>query len=140
MLPNALSPDDFYPTRDPILVRAEHGADPDTPVVGTFAPLLQEKGHADLFAAMSAVLREVPNAQFWIVGQGKMWRELHETADQIGAMKSIRFLGFRHDVADLMNAVDVVALPSSAEPTALPYIEAALMRKPTVACCSRCWS
>ncbi len=134
VLHNAMSPDDFYATRDPVIVRAEHGADADTPVVGTFAHLSRKKGHFELFATMPAVLRELPKAQFWIVGQGKLWRELHEIARQTGVMDNVRFLGFRRDVADLMNAINVMALPSHREPCALAYIEAALSRKPCVAC------
>ena len=37
-------------------------------------------------------------------------------------------------MADLMNAIDVMALPSHREPCALVYIEAALMKKPILAC------
>ena len=134
VLHNAMSPDDFYATRDPLIVRAEHGAEADTPVVGTFAHLSKKKGHFDLFAAMPAVLRELPKTQFWIVGQGKLWRELHEIAEKTGVMNNVRFLGFRRDVADLMNAIDVMALPSRREPCALVYVEAALSRKPCIAC------
>lgn len=134
VLYNAMSPDDFYATRDPLIVRTEHGADADTPVVGTFAHLSKKKGYLDLFAAMPVVLRELPRAQFWIVGQGQLWRQLHELAGQLGVMDSVRFLGFRRDVADLMNAIDVMALPSRREPCALVYVEAALSRKPCIAC------
>ncbi len=136
VLHNAMSPDDFYATRDPIIVRAEHGADADTPIVGTFAHLSRKKGHFDLFAAMPAILRELPKTQFWIVGQGKQWRALHEIAVQTGVMDNVRFLGFRRDVADLMNAINVMALPSRREPCALVYVEAALSRKPCIACLS----
>ncbi len=131
---NALSPDDFYATRDPLIVRTEHGADATTPVVGTFAHLSPKKGHRELFAAMPAVLRELPQTQFWIVGQGRLWRELHEIAEKSGVMNNVRFLGFRRDVANLMNAIDVMALPSRREPCALVYVEAALSRKPCIAC------
>jgi glycosyltransferase involved in cell wall biosynthesis len=134
VLHNAMSPDDFYATRDPLIVRAEHGAEADTPVVGTFAHLSKKKGHFDLFAAMPTVLRELPKTQFWIIGQGKLWHELHEIAEQTGVMNNVRFLGFRRDVADLMNAIDVMALPSRREPCALVYVEAALSRKPCIAC------
>ena len=134
VLHNAMSPDDFYATRDPLIVRAELGAEADTPVIGTFAHLSRKKGHYDLFGAMPAVLRELPKAQFWIVGQGKLWRELHAIAERNGVMKNVRFLGFRRDVADLMNAIDVMALPSRREPCALVYVEAALSRKPCIAC------
>jgi glycosyltransferase involved in cell wall biosynthesis len=134
VLHNAISPDDFYATRDPLIVRAEHGAEADTPIVGTFAHLSKKKGYFDLFAAMPAVLREIPKAQFWIIGQGKLWRELHEIAERAGVMDNVRFLGFRRDVANLMNAIDVMALPSYREPCALAYVEAGLSRKPSIAC------
>src|SRR4051794_17563071 len=134
VLHNAMSPDDFYATRDPLIVRAEHGAEADTPVVGTFAHLSSKKGHFDLFAAMPAVLREMPKTQFWIVGQGQLWRELHDIAEKTGVMSNVRFLGFRRDIANLMNAIDVMALPSRREPCALVYVEAALSQKPCIAC------
>jgi glycosyltransferase involved in cell wall biosynthesis len=134
VLHNAISPDDFYATRDPLIIRTEHGAEADTPIVGTFAHLSKKKGYLDLFAAMPAVLREVPKVQFWIVGEGEMWRELHEIAERTGVMNSVRFLGFRRDVADLMSAIDVMALPSCREACALAYVEAALSRKPSIGC------
>jgi glycosyltransferase involved in cell wall biosynthesis len=134
VLHNAMSPNDFYATRDPHIVRAEQGADTDTPVVGTFAHLSRKKGYYDLFAAMPTVLRQLPKAQFWIVGEGTLWHELRELAEKTGVLNNVRFLGFRRDVADLMNAIDVMALPSRREPCALVYVEAALSRKPCIAC------
>jgi glycosyltransferase involved in cell wall biosynthesis len=134
VLHNAISPDDFFATRDPLVIRAELGADADTPVVGTFAHLSEKKGYRDLFDAIPVVLRQLPKAQFWIVGEGKLWDELHETAERTGVMPNVRFLGFRRDVANLMNAIDVMALPSRREPCALVYVEAALSRKPSIGC------
>ena len=83
---------------------------------------------------MPAILRELPQTQFWIVGQGDLWRELHTIAQKTGVLNNVRFLGFRRDVANLMNAIDVMALPSRREPCALVYVEAALSRKPCIAC------
>ena len=115
-------------------VRDEFGATADTPVIGTIAHLSEKKGHRDLFAAMPTVCREFPQVQFWIVGQGQLRDELEATARANGTINNVRFLGFRRDMADLMNAIDVMALPSHREPCALVYIEAALMKKPILAC------
>jgi glycosyltransferase involved in cell wall biosynthesis len=134
VLHNALAPDDFRPTRERVSVRSEFGAGPETPVIGTFAHLSVKKGHRELLQAVPAVLREVPDAQFWIVGQGSRLAELRSRARELGISANLRFLGYRRDVADLMNAIDVMALPSHREPCALVYIEAALSRKPIVAC------
>ena len=131
---NALSPEEFRPTRDPVAVRGDLGASADSPVVGTFAHLSEKKGYRELFDAIPAIVRELPRAQFWIVGQGGLRDELETTARQRGFINNVRFLGFRHYIAYLMNAIDVLALPSHREPCALVYIEAALLGKPIVAC------
>lgn len=134
VLYNALAPEEFQPQRSPAAVRAEFGADADTPVVGTFAHLSEKKGYRELFAAIPRVLTLFPRAQFWIVGHGILRDELEHSARAGGFLESIRFTGFRRDTADLMNAIDVMALPSHREPCALVYIEAALCARPIVAC------
>jgi glycosyltransferase involved in cell wall biosynthesis len=134
VLHNALGPEEFVPRRDARVVRNEFGATLDTPVVGTIAHLSEKKGHRDLFAAIPHVCREFPRAQFWIVGQGPLRAELEAKARCDGVINHVRFLGFRRDMADMMNAIDVMALPSHREPCALVYIEAALAKKPILAC------
>jgi glycosyltransferase involved in cell wall biosynthesis len=134
VLYNALDADEFVPRRSPAAVRSELGAGARTPVIGVFAHLSPKKGYRELFAAMPQVLAAHPTAQLWVVGQGALREELAETARAGGYLKQVRFTGFRRDAADLMNAIDVMALPSHREPCALVYIEAALLGKPIVAC------
>lgn len=134
VLYNALEPEEFRPLRDALAVRSEFGADARTPVVGTFAHLSVKKGYRELFAAMPAILAAVPNTQFWILGQGELKSELEQQARAGGYLGQVRFAGFRRDAADIMHAIDVMALPSHREPCALAYIEAALSAKPIVAC------
>jgi glycosyltransferase involved in cell wall biosynthesis len=134
VLYNSLSPEELVVGRDVRTVRAEFGADMSTPVVGTFAHLSKKKGYLELFEAMPIVVRAVPQVQFWIVGHGKLLDELQATAYRNGVSANVRFLGYRRDVADLMQAIDVMALPSRREPCALVYVEAALSKKPIIAC------
>lgn len=134
VLYNALEESEFRPTRSPVAVRAELGADESTPVIGTFAHLSIKKGHRDLFAAMPRVLAKFPKTQFWIVGRGDLRAELEQTARAGGYLESVRFTGFRSDAVDVMNAIDVMALPSHREPCALVYVEAAVLAKPIIAC------
>lgn len=134
VLRNALAPEDFQPTQSVAAVRAEFGADPDTPIVGTFAHLSEKKGYRELFRAIPSVLQQFPRTQFWIIGKGALRDELERTARAGGFWNRVRFTGFRRDAADLMSAIDVMALPSHREPCGLAYIEAALCSKPIVAC------
>jgi glycosyltransferase involved in cell wall biosynthesis len=134
VLYNALAPEEFVPQRSTVEVRAELGADEDTFVVGTIAHLSQKKGYRELFAATPQVLSKFPKTQFWIAGQGPLRAELEQVAEAHCFARQVRFLGFRRDAADLMNAMDLFALPSHREPCALVYIEAALRARPIVAC------
>ena len=48
--------------------------------------------------------------------------------------QGFKIFGFRRDVPDLMQAIDVMCLPSRREPFGLVYVEAALSGKPVIAC------
>ncbi len=129
-----VDPDDQQRTRTPAEVRAELGADDATPVVGTFAHLSIKKGFRELARAAEQVLRRIPNAQFWCCGEGKLRGELEQQIQAAGIADRFRLLGFRRDVPDLMQAIDVMCLPSHREPFGLVYVEAALAEKPVIAC------
>jgi glycosyltransferase involved in cell wall biosynthesis len=129
-----VDPSDQCPTRLPALVRAEFGAEPDTPVVGTFAHLSPKKGYRELIRAAEIVLRRAPRTQFWCFGEGPLHGELAQYARDAGIAHRFKLLGFRRDVPDLMRAIDVMCLPSHREPFGLVYVEAALAAKPVIAC------
>jgi glycosyltransferase involved in cell wall biosynthesis len=129
-----VDPNDQCPTRLPAIVRAELGAEPDTPIVGTFAHLSPKKGYRELIRAAEIVLRRFPLAQFWCFGEGMLQDELAQNARAAGIADRFRLLGFRRDVPDLMRAVDIMCLPSHREPFGLVYVEAGLAGKPVIAC------
>jgi glycosyltransferase involved in cell wall biosynthesis len=129
-----VDPDDIRPTRSVDNVRRELGASFDTPVVGTFAHLSPKKAHRDLVQAAAHVLNCLPKAQFWCFGDGPLRTEIEQTARDLGIADRFKLFGFRHDVADLMQAIDVMCLPSRREPFGLVYVEAALAGKPVIAC------
>jgi glycosyltransferase involved in cell wall biosynthesis len=128
-----VDPDDQCATRSPAEVRAELGAEADTPVVGTFAHLSVKKGYRELVQAADVVLRRLPRAQFWCFGEGVLRGELELAAERAGIADRFKLPGFRRDVADLMRAVDVMCLPSHREPFGLVYVEAALASRPVIA-------
>ena len=129
-----IDPNDMRPTRSRADVRRELGAELDTPIVGTFAHLSPKKGHRELVQAAALVLNCLPKAQFWCFGEGPLRSELEQTARELGIADRFKLFGFRRDVADLMQAIDVMCLPSRREPFGLVYVEAALAEKPVIAC------
>jgi glycosyltransferase involved in cell wall biosynthesis len=129
-----VDPEDMRPTRSPLVVRAEFGALADTPVVGTFAHLSLKKGYRELVRTAAFVLRRKPATQFWCFGDGPLRCELEAAARSLGIADRFKLLGFRRDVPDLMQAIDVMCLPSHREPFGLVYVEAALAGKPVIGC------
>ncbi len=134
VLPNPVAAEDMRPARARSEVRRELGAAEDAPIVGTFAHLSEKKGWRELMQAIPHVLEKQPQTQFWCVGEGPMREELQQRATAGGFAPNVKFLGFRRDVADLMNAIDIMALPSHREPFGIVYVEAALLNLPVVAC------
>jgi glycosyltransferase involved in cell wall biosynthesis len=129
-----VDPADMKATQSPAAIRAEFGAERDTPVIGTFAHLSLKKGYRELVQAAQLVLRRMPTAQFWCFGDGPLRPELEATTRELGIADRFKLIGFRRDVPDLMRAIDVMCLPSHREPFGLVYVEAGLAEKPVIAC------
>src|SRR5207253_4925374 len=108
----ALDLSDMRPTRSAADVRRELGASADSPVVGTFAHLSPKKGHRELVQAAARVLNCLPLAQFWCFGDGLLRCEIEQTARNRGIADRFKLFGFRRDVPNLMQAIDVMCLPS----------------------------
>ncbi len=129
-----IDPSDMQPSRSQADVRQELGVTLDTPVIGTFAHLSPKKGYRELVQAAALVLNCLPKAQFWCFGDGPLRAEIEQTARDLGIADRFKLFGFRRDVANLMDAIDVMCLPSRREPFGLVYVEAALAKKPVIAC------
>jgi glycosyltransferase involved in cell wall biosynthesis len=121
------------PLRPSEAVRAEFGIEVDAPLIVSAARLEKEKDVATLLRAMQSVVRQVPGAVCLIAGGGTQAGELACEADRLGVTHAVRFAGFRADVLSLMNAADVFALPSPAEPFGLVLLEAMALSRPVVA-------
>src|SRR5437879_1185104 len=73
------------------------------------------KGHACLIAAACTVCREVPEAIFILIGDGKERTKLAQQVREAGLEESFLFLGFRDDVPELLAGCDLAVLPSASE-------------------------
>ncbi|HEX6242086.1 MAG TPA: glycosyltransferase family 4 protein [Polyangiales bacterium] len=135
---NAIEPSDWDPSSSPGVGRAALGVAPDAPLIVSVSRLFSWKGHADLLRALALVKRELPAVRLAIVGgdypEGSgVTRDLSKQADALGLSENVLFTGHRRDVASLMAACDVFALPSFEEPFGLVYTEAMAMKKPVIA-------
>jgi glycosyltransferase involved in cell wall biosynthesis len=114
-------------------IRNELGLSGKTPLVVCASRLEPEKSIATLVDAWQAVQARVPEAVCVIAGTGQLQAAIEKQIDQRGLRNSIRLIGFRADVQDVMAAGDVFVLPAPAEPFGLVLIEAMSLGKPVIA-------
>ncbi|MDW8104684.1 MAG: glycosyltransferase family 4 protein [Armatimonadota bacterium] len=119
----------------PLEVRREFGLPEDSKLIGLFAKVSPIKGHDLLLEALPTVLRLHPNTHVLFVGstESKFAQHTWQRAKELGVHHHVTFTGLRADVARLMQAVDVVTLPSRSETFGLVVLEAMALGKPVVA-------
>ena len=103
-------------------VRRELGLPEGVPVIGLVGRLDHwGKGHKELFEAMAPLMERHP-VQALIVGGGRRMDEVRALAESLGLAGAVHFLGERHDVPDLLNAMDIFVLPSYSEGLSLALL------------------
>ena len=104
-------------------------------ILGFAGRLAPEKGLIHLLKAMRRLADGSPDKKILllIAGEGSMMDELTGEAGRLGLEGSVRFLGPRLDMDELMGTFDVFVLPSLREGLPLVLLEAAAAGLPIVA-------
>ncbi len=128
---NGRDPALFHP--DPAArarIRAALGVPPGRVVVIAVSRLVRHKGYPELLTAMS----EVADAELWVVGDRLPSDRGPDLGPLLAAAGSrVRRLGYRTDIAALLAAADIFALPSHFEGLPMSVVEAMLTGLPVVA-------
>jgi glycosyltransferase involved in cell wall biosynthesis len=114
-------------------VRHDLGLTNGEPVVGVAAHLSPKKGQRYLIEATALLRSRRPNLRCYLVGEGDQREELEALAAEKGVAEQVRFMGYRPDAVDLMQAMDIIVLPSVAkEGLGVCLVEAGALGKPVV--------
>lgn len=125
VIPNGVDLDRYAPRRGS---RAT-----DRPVWAAVAALRPDKNHVDLVRAWAGVVAVHPGATLLIVGDGPSRADIERTVSDAGLGESVKLLGRREDVADILGSVDGVVSASVDEALPTALIEAAACGLPVVA-------
>jgi glycosyltransferase involved in cell wall biosynthesis len=109
------------------------GLDQNGLVVGFVGWLLPIKGPMHLLKAMEGVWQEYPDVYLLFVGKGELSVELQAEAFKSSGNGKVRFLGWRHDVDEILPVLDILVLPSLNEGMGRVLVEAMAAGKPVVA-------
>jgi glycosyltransferase involved in cell wall biosynthesis len=108
----------------------------DTQVVTMFARVLQDKGVVDFVEAANIVHTQFPNAVFQLVGDCDPGNPTSFSEDEVRSWetaRSIKWLGYRTDVPELLATSNIVCLPSYREGLPKTLIEACAAQRAIVA-------
>jgi glycosyltransferase involved in cell wall biosynthesis len=114
-------------------VRRELGVDRAVPLVGVIGRLEPRMGHAEMFEAWPSIVAEFRAARLLLIGDGSLRPRLHARARELGIAGDVIFASPRADVARVLDAIDVLALPALSEGLALTAIDASAVGCPVVA-------
>jgi glycosyltransferase involved in cell wall biosynthesis len=124
----------LIPSRPPAQVRAELGLKPTDIVFGKVARLFHLKGHNYLIEAAAAVVAQVPNVRFLLVGDGILRSQYEARIAELGLTEHFRFTGLvpPEAVPDYLHAMDAVVHTSDWEGLARVLPQGLMAGKPVI--------
>jgi glycosyltransferase involved in cell wall biosynthesis len=136
---NGLDPAQMLCTRAPADVRAEIGVAPDAPLIGIVGNIKPWKGQEVVLRAMGQLREEFPDLACVLIGDtspsAAAYREqMAALTRELGISSRVHITGFRSDVANYINALDIQIHASvHPEPFGRVLLEAMALSKPLVA-------
>lgn len=115
--------------------RERLGIAADAIALGCIARLEEQKGHRFLLEALAllnAAARGAPRFRVVLAGDGRLRAELENRAAALGVGSWTLFLGTRHDIPEILKALDICVMPSLWEGLSVAMLEAMAASLPLV--------
>lgn len=132
---NGVAPIEPWAPDEAMAFRRREGIPNDTLVALCVSNFYPYKGHEELVEAVAKVVPMSPNVIFLMVGRDSGTVEATKArVRERGIERSVRFVGSRTDVPDLLRASDLFVHPSREEGFSNAILEAMAAGLPVVAC------
>jgi len=134
---NGLDPGKIIPKLQSDEIRRRHRIPQDVPVVGIVGNLKDWKGQEVVVRAVRRLFDHWPGIRCLLVGDSDVdpdyTAKLQRLTHELGLQENIVFTGYQSNVADYLNAMDIVVHASILpEPFGRVLLEGMVMRKPVV--------
>jgi len=113
-------------------LRLEWGIKKNEPLLGFVGQLDERKGIRVLLAAFQRIKREIPNARLVFVGRGPLHEMIENEIKAHRWSDAVLLPGFWDDIVGVMQAIDILLLPSYWEGFGIVLIEAMAAGKPVI--------
>jgi len=123
----------FNRSIDPDKVRDSYQLPEKTFLIGSVTRLDPVKGTDVLINAMAQINRQFPQTRLMIVGEGSQRTKLKEQCQSLRISDKVIFTGYRKNVSELMQIMDVFVLSSFNEGMPRAIVEAMACGRPVIA-------
>lgn len=94
-------------------------------VIGLIGRMEEQKNQLFFLEIFQSLYHYNPSAKLLLVGEGKQYEEkVRQAVREKGLSHGVEFMGWRSDIHDLMQAMDILAMPSIVEGLPIVAIEA----------------
>lgn len=114
-------------------VRNEFGISSDMPVIGWVGRAETVKGCEYFLRACQLIKKELPGVRFLVVGEGSLNGEMEKLAYSLDLSDEVKFTGYRTDMPEIMNSIDLLLHTPLNEGLGRVLLEAMTCEKPIVA-------
>ncbi len=105
-------------------VRATLGVGQGSLLLVSIARMEAVKNHRFLIRVAHALAVRGVDFALLLVGDGRLRAELEETVSSLGIGSTVRFMGVRRDIAEILRAADMLLMPSHFEGLPVALVEA----------------
>ncbi|MDR2547742.1 MAG: glycosyltransferase [Lachnospiraceae bacterium] len=105
-------------------MRRALGIPEDSFVIGNIGRMVMQKNHHFLIEIFQELLEMKPNAYLLLVGEGDLEDEIRNHLCKLNLEKKATIISNRHDIPEILNAMDVFVFPSQFEGLGIVLIEA----------------
>ncbi len=130
---NAIDPADITIKKTANRIREELGIEENQPIIGTAGRMVPVKGYNIFLDMAKIILEKTPEVRFLLVGDGPLKQELEGMTQNLGIDKEVIFPGFRDDIIDIINCLDIFVISSYHEGIPIALLEAMALKKAIVA-------
>ncbi len=113
-------------------LRKEFNISQEDILIGIVGRLHWEKGHLYAIEAMKKLVEEYPSIKLVIIGKGPDEELFRSKVKELLLESTVIFTGFRKDVIDWLDVLDIFLLPSLREGMSITLLEAMAKGKPII--------
>lgn len=125
IIPNGIDTGNFiYSDKVNNMKRQELGISRDKFVIGHVGRFAKVKNHDFLIEVFKEINEKAQNSKLLLIGEGVLLEDMRKKVEELGVSNDVFFLQEREDVHEIMQAMDVLVMPSLYEGLPLSLVEA----------------